>query len=179
MANSIVEYFNTQKNRDLIIKLLELGIDPKDYAQETFDLFAGKTIVLTGTLEKMSRDEGNALIEKLGGKAASSVSKKTSFVVAGPNAGSKLTKAKELGIPVYNETDFLEMIKEYNDNFEKPNSLDRYEKVYYYVKDDIIYTSDIENGTYKKRFKIVKIENTSVHLFDYKYNKDYIFTRRV
>ena len=113
MANSIVEYFNTQKNRDLIIKLLELGVDPKDYAQETFDLFAGKTIVLTGTLEKMSRDEGNALIEKLGGKAASSVSKKTSFVVAGPNAGSKLTKAKELGIPVYNETDFLEMIKEY------------------------------------------------------------------
>ena len=113
MANSIVEFFNTQKNRDLIIKLLELGVDPKDYAQETFDLFAGKTIVLTGTLEKMSRDEGNALIEKLGGKAASSVSKKTSFVVAGPNAGSKLTKAKELGIPVYNETDFLEMIKEY------------------------------------------------------------------
>lgn len=113
MANSIVEYFNTQKNRDLIIKLLELGVDPKDYAQETFDLFAGKTIVLTGTLEKMSRDEGNALIEKLGGKAASSVSKKTSFVVAGPNAGSKLTKAKELGIPVYNETDFLEMVKDY------------------------------------------------------------------
>jgi DNA ligase (NAD+) len=61
----------------------------------------------------MSRDEGNALIEKLGGKAASSVSKKTSFVVAGPNAGSKLTKAKELGIPVYNETDFLEMVKDY------------------------------------------------------------------
>jgi DNA ligase (NAD+) len=113
MANSIVEYFNTQKNRDLIIKLLELGVDPKDYVQETFDLFAGKTIVLTGTLEKMSRDEGNALIEKLGGKAASSVSKKTSFVVAGPNAGSKLTKAKELGIPVYNETDFLEMVKDY------------------------------------------------------------------
>ena len=113
MANSIVEYFNTQKNRDLIIKLLELGVDPKDYAQETFDLFAGKTIVLTGTLEKMSRDEGNALIEKLGGKAASSVSKKTSFVVAGPNAGSKLTKAKELGIPVYNEIDFLEMVKDY------------------------------------------------------------------
>ena len=113
MANSIVEYFNTQKNRDLIIKLLELGVDPKDYAQETFDLFTGKTIVLTGTLEKMSRDEGNALIEKLGGKAASSVSKKTSFVVAGPNAGSKLTKAKELGIPVYNETDFLEMVKDY------------------------------------------------------------------
>ena len=81
--------------------------------EETFDLFLGKTIVLTGTLEKLSRDEGNAIIEKLGGKAASSVSKKTSFVVAGPGAGSKLAKANELGIPVYNEEQFIEMIKEY------------------------------------------------------------------
>ena len=61
----------------------------------------------------MSRDEGNALIEKLGGKAASSVSKKTSFVVAGPKAGSKLDKAKELGIKVYNEEEFLKMVKDY------------------------------------------------------------------
>lgn len=113
MANSIVDYFNQQKNRDLIIKLLELGVEPLEYNEETFDLFLGKTIVLTGTLEKLSRDEGNAIIEKLGGKAASSVSKKTSFVVAGPGAGSKLAKAQELGIPVYNEDDFLEMIKDY------------------------------------------------------------------
>ena len=113
MANSIVDYFNQQKNRDLIIKLLELGVEPLEYNEETFDLFLGKTIVLTGTLEKLSRDEGNAIIEKLGGKAASSVSKKTSFVVAGPGAGSKLAKANELGIPVYNEEQFIEMIKEY------------------------------------------------------------------
>lgn len=113
MANSIVDYFNDEKNRNLIIKLLELGVEPTEYNEVTFDLFSGKTIVLTGTLEKLSRDEGNAIIEKLGGKASSSVSKKTSFVVAGPGAGSKLTKAKELGIPVYNEDDFIEMIKEY------------------------------------------------------------------
>ncbi len=113
MASSIVDYFNQEKNRDLIIKLLELGVEPKEYNEVTYDLFLGKTIVLTGTLEKLSRDEGNAIIEKLGGKAASSVSKKTSFVVAGPGAGSKLAKAQELGIPVYNEDDFLEMIKDY------------------------------------------------------------------
>ena len=113
MANSIVDYFNTQSNRDLIIRLLEYGVNPTDYNDVTLDLFAGKTIVLTGTLEKMSREEGNNIIEKLGGKAASSVSKKTSFVVAGPGAGSKLTKAQELGIPVYNEDEFLEMIKDY------------------------------------------------------------------
>jgi DNA ligase (NAD+) len=113
MANSIVDYFNTQSNRDLIIRLLEYGVEPKDYNDITLDLFVGKTIVLTGTLEKMSREEGNNIIEKLGGKAASSVSKKTSFVVAGPGAGSKLTKAQELGIPVYNEDEFLEMIKDY------------------------------------------------------------------
>ena len=113
MANSIVDYFNTQSNRDLIIRLLGYGVEPKDYNDITLDLFVGKTIVLTGSLEKMSREEGNNIIEKLGGKAASSVSKKTSFVVAGPGAGSKLTKAQELGIPVYNEDEFLEMIKDY------------------------------------------------------------------
>ena len=113
MANSIVDYFNTQSNRDLIIRLLEYGVNPTDYNDVTLDLFAGKTIVLTGTLEKMSREEGNNIIEKLGGKAASSVSKKTSFVVAGSGAGSKLTKAQELGIPVYNEDEFIEMIKDY------------------------------------------------------------------
>lgn len=113
MANSIVEYFNTQKNRELIIKLLEYGVDPQNETEETFDLFKGQTIVLTGTLEKLSRDEGNMLIEKLGGKAASSVSKKTSFVVVGLNAGSKLKKANELGIKTYNEDEFLEMVKDY------------------------------------------------------------------
>lgn len=113
MANSIVNYFNTQKNRDLIINLLSYGVDPINNIEDSHDLFNGMTIVLTGTLEKLSRDEGNELIEKLGGKASSSVSKKTAFVVAGPGAGSKLKKANELGIKVYNEEEFLDMIKDY------------------------------------------------------------------
>ena len=80
----------------------------------------------------------------------------------------------------HNSNFFYEtLIKEYNDKFEKPNSLDRYEKVYYYVKDDIIYTSDKENGTYTKRFKIKKVEKVKLYLFDYKYKKDYIYDRRV
>ena len=113
MALSIVDYFKNPHHLELIHKLLSYGVNPINKIEESLQLFAGKTIVLTGTLEKMSRDEGNALIEKLGGKAASSVSKKTSFVVAGPKAGSKLDKAKELGIKVYNEEEFLKMVKDY------------------------------------------------------------------
>lgn len=113
MADSIVKYFNNPKHIELINKLLAYGVRPINKIEEGLQIFAGRTIVLTGTLEQMSRDEGNELIEKLGGKAASSVSKKTSFVVAGPGAGSKLAKAIELGIPVYNEEQFLEMVKEY------------------------------------------------------------------
>ena len=113
MAQSIVDYFNNPKHRDLINRLLAYGVKPINKIEESLRLFEGKTIVLTGTLERMSRDEGNELIEKLGGKASSSVSKKTSFVVAGPGAGSKLAKANELNIPVYNEEEFLEMVKEY------------------------------------------------------------------
>ena len=73
--------------------------------------FAGKTFVLTGTLSNYTRDEASALIEKYGGKASGSVSKKTSYVLAGENAGSKLTKAQELGIPVISEEEFAAMIQ--------------------------------------------------------------------
>lgn len=73
--------------------------------------FAGMTFVLTGALEKFTRDEASAMIEDRGGKAASSVSKKTSYVVAGEAAGSKLRKAQELGITVLTEDEFLEMLK--------------------------------------------------------------------
>ena len=113
MAKSIVTYFQDKKHLDLINRLLSYGVKPINKIEESLRLFEGRTIVLTGTLEKMSRDEGNDLIERLGGKAASSVSKKTSFVVAGPGAGSKLAKAKELNIPVYNEDEFIEMVKDY------------------------------------------------------------------
>ena len=73
--------------------------------------FAGKTFVLTGTLSRWTRDEASAIIEKFGGKAGSSVSKKTSYVLAGESAGSKLTKAQTLGIPILTEEDFAAMIE--------------------------------------------------------------------
>ena len=73
--------------------------------------FLGKTFVLTGTLENFTRDEASEIIEKLGGKTSGSVSKKTSYVLAGEDAGSKLTKAQSLGIPVITEAQFDEMIK--------------------------------------------------------------------
>ena len=80
----------------------------------------------------------------------------------------------------HNTNYFLEILtKQYNDTFEKPQNMNDYEQIYYYVKDNIIYTSDTEDGTYKERFKIIKVENTSLKVFDYKYKKDYIFTRRV
>ena len=75
------------------------------------DRFEGQTFVLTGSLEKYSRDEASAIIERLGGKTSSSVSKKTSYLLAGEDAGSKLTKARDLGIKIISENDFEEMIK--------------------------------------------------------------------
>ena len=74
--------------------------------------FAGKTFVLTGALEQFTRDEASEIIEKFGGKTSGSVSKKTSYLLAGENTGSKYTKAVSLGIPILSEADFLEMIRE-------------------------------------------------------------------
>ena len=79
--------------------------------EEIDNRFLGKTFVLTGTLEKYTRDEAGEIIEKFGGKTSGSVSKKTSYVLAGEDAGSKLAKAQSLGIPVITETEFEEMIK--------------------------------------------------------------------
>lgn len=111
MAESILEYFETPKNITLIENLKNLGINPvSNYIQKDFLPLAGLTIVVTGTLDSLSRDEANNLIEEFGGKASSSVSKKTSFVLAGRDAGSKLTKANALGVPVLTEAEFLNMI---------------------------------------------------------------------
>lgn len=80
----------------------------------------------------------------------------------------------------HNTNYFLEiLVKEYYDTFEKPKNMNDYEKVFYYVKDNIVYTSDTEDGTYKQRFKIMEVESTSFKLFDYKYKKEYKYTRRV
>ncbi len=112
MANSIVEFFAQDQTKDLIQKLEKAGVNTKALEDETTDeRFSGKTFVLTGTLEHFSRKEAEDIIEKFGGKASSSVSKKTDFVLAGEEAGSKLTKAQSLGITIISEEEFEEMIK--------------------------------------------------------------------
>ena len=110
MAQSIVNYFSIQQNIELIEKLKSLGLNMTTNSTEKGDLLLGKTFVLTGTLPTYTRDEASELIEKLGGKVSSSVSKKTSFVLAGEDAGSKLTKAQQLGVNVISESEFLKMI---------------------------------------------------------------------
>jgi len=110
VAEAITFYFSVPANRERIQKMKRLGVHPKHAATATGNRLAGKTIVVTGTLGRFSRDEIHRLIEQEGGKAAGSVSSKTSYVVAGEAAGSKLEKAKSLGVPVLSEDEFLKMI---------------------------------------------------------------------
>lgn len=112
IAKSIFDYFKDEKNLKLIFELKDLGINPQGKSNKVSDLLEGKTFVLTGTLQNMTRDEAGAIIKSHGGKTSSSVSKKTSYVLAGENAGSKLEKAKNLGVIILTENDFLEMIKQ-------------------------------------------------------------------
>lgn len=111
-AQSIVHWREQEQSRRLIERLRESGVNFNGEKTASGDLFAGKTIVVTGTLSTLSRKAANDLIEKLGGKASGSVSKKTSFVVAGEAAGSKLQKANDLGVPVLTEDEFIQMTKE-------------------------------------------------------------------
>jgi len=111
-ANSISEFFAQEQTMELIQKLKTAGANMKNIEEAEFDdRFQGMTFVLTGTLQKYTRDAASEIIEKFGGKTSGSVSKKTSYVLAGEEAGSKLTKAQELGVAVISETDFEEMIK--------------------------------------------------------------------
>lgn len=113
-AESVYEFFHQEQTIDLINKLEQAGVNMEYYgeAEEHDDRFAGKTFVLTGTLNKYTRDEASEIIEKFGGKTSGSVSKKTAYVLAGEEAGSKLTKAENLGIPIISEEDFEKMIEE-------------------------------------------------------------------
>ncbi len=111
IAQSIYEYFHNENNLKLLEELKALGINPSAKAKPKSDKLSGKTFVLTGTLENMTRDEASDIIKSHGGKTSSSVSKKTDFVLAGTNAGSKLDKAQNLGVIILTENDFLEMIK--------------------------------------------------------------------
>ena len=110
-ARSIVSWFSQPQSEHLIRRLKEAGVNMKSLWKITDTRFAGKTFVLTGALTKFTREEASQKIELLGGKVSGSVSKKTSFVVVGENAGSKERKARELGIPLLTEDDFLEMIQ--------------------------------------------------------------------
>jgi len=110
-AQSILEWMSSPQSQHLIARLKEAGVNMTAAEQGSDQRFAGMTFVLTGALEKFTRDEASELIESRGGKAAGSVSKKTTYVVAGEAAGSKLRKAQELGIPVLTEDEFLELLK--------------------------------------------------------------------
>lgn len=111
MASSVYKAFHEQHMIDLIERLKGYGLNTSYVKTQVDDRFAGKTFVLTGTLPTLKRDEAKALIEKYGGKASGSVSKKTDFVLAGEEAGSKLTKAQELGIEIITEEQFRKMIE--------------------------------------------------------------------
>lgn len=110
-AANIHSWFRQDQSRHMIQHLREAGINFESKRVITDDRFAGKTFVLTGALSKFTREEATEKIELFGGKAAGSVSKKTSYVVVGENAGSKERKARELGIPILSEDDFLTMIQ--------------------------------------------------------------------
>ncbi len=110
MAKSIIKWFSLDDSKVFVEKLKSAGVNTKFKGEKRGVAFAGKTFVLTGALTKFTRSEAEEKIEQLGGKASSSVSKKTSFVVAGENAGSKLTKANDLGITVLSEDEFLDML---------------------------------------------------------------------
>ena len=109
-ADYIVNWFQNPQSRHLIERLREAGLDFASREEKKDDRFAGLTFVLTGALSRFTREEASAIIESFGGKASSSVSKKTSYVLAGENAGSKLSKAEALGIPVLTEEEFAAMI---------------------------------------------------------------------
>ncbi|MEE1277521.1 MAG: NAD-dependent DNA ligase LigA [Acutalibacteraceae bacterium] len=111
MAESVAEFFSLKESRDMIQKFKEIGINMVSAAEENTDnRFSGKTFVLTGTLTKYTRNEAGEIIEKMGGKVSSSVSKKTDYVLAGENAGSKLDKANALSVKVISEDEFENLI---------------------------------------------------------------------
>jgi DNA ligase (NAD+) len=110
IAASIVEFFSFPENREMIDRLLAAGVTPRQIQTASSGKLAGQTVVVTGTLPTLSREDAEALIAAHGGHAAGSVSKKTSFVLAGEKAGSKLAKAAALGIPVLDEDAFRKMI---------------------------------------------------------------------
>ena len=108
-ADCVIDFFSRQKNMELCKKLIGLGLNTSSTFVMLDSRFEGMTFVLTGTLPSMSRDIASAMIKDRGGKVSGSVSSKTTYVLAGDDAGSKLTKAKNLGINIIDEEEFLKM----------------------------------------------------------------------
>lgn len=121
MGKDIYEFFHDKKNIKMIKELRTLGVEPHPAEVPKSELFKGKSIVITGTLSNMTRDEANDLIKQYGGKAASSVSKNTSYLVVGLNPGSKFDKAQKLGVIILTEDEFLEMINSSEKNPAEPD----------------------------------------------------------
>ena len=111
LAESAYEFFSLESTRSMIERFKESGLNLKSLKEVNDTRFQGLTFVLTGTLPTLSRKEASDIIENFGGKTSSSVSKKTSYVLAGDEAGSKLDKANALGIKVISEEEFMDMIK--------------------------------------------------------------------
>jgi DNA ligase (NAD+) len=111
-ARSVVDFFSREDNIELCRKLIAAGVHTEAVKEAASDKFEGLTFVLTGTLPTMSRDEASELIKAQGGKVSGSVSKKTSYVVAGEAAGSKLTKAQDLGVKIIDEEELKRMLEE-------------------------------------------------------------------
>jgi DNA ligase (NAD+) len=111
VARSIADFFQAEANRAVIARLLALGVSPGEGTRRAGGPLSGKTFVFTGALERFGRKEAQEMVERLGGRAAGSVSRKTDYVVAGAEAGSKLEKARELGVAVLSEEEFLHLIE--------------------------------------------------------------------
>lgn len=111
MADSVLEYFSLSQSKELVEQLKDAGVNMRSARVVIDNRFEGKTFVLTGTLSQYTRTEASEIIENYGGKTASSVSKKTDYVLAGEAAGSKLTKAQQLGVRIISEAEFADMIK--------------------------------------------------------------------
>ena len=112
MAQSIYNFFKNEENLKAIEKAFSLGVNPKNnYQINENQVLKGKSFVITGTLEKFSRDKAQEILKSLGAKTPSSVSKKTDFVIAGENPGSKLDKARQFGIKILTEEEFIKMVE--------------------------------------------------------------------
>jgi DNA ligase (NAD+) len=112
VAGSIREFFQDSRNLKILAELEELGVQPRPPEPPPQTALAGKTFVFTGGLERFSREEAKAQVAARGGKVSSSVSAKTDYVVAGADPGSKLAKARDLGVNILNEDEFEELLKQ-------------------------------------------------------------------